>query len=270
MKIPIHLLLMVVALCTAATTHTPPRAAAQGGNVTVQGASEAVPGNLVVLVPLNVTGTRTTWNLNYPEAFEQFENENGKLFIAMPNRPISFSLLVIPNDVSLPIQNIRHTITPRAGPVAPEEPVAPVEPGEPEEPVAPEEPEEPTTPPVDPTTSPLYAITTTAYTAVIDPDKAKWAKQMQASFAYVADRAEAGEYATPELMLLDVGRANRGEIDMVGLEPWPEASRKAWAGFRAGIAAGLDKLEAEGRLTTPAAYVPHWRAIAAGLKKMAG
>lgn len=221
--------------------------------VTIQGASEARPGDLVVLVPVNIEETRVIWNLNYPETFEQFTYENNKLFLAMPNRTISFSLLVIPNDTSRPIQNLRHTIVPRDGPD---------EPGNPTDPPV-EEPGDEPTPGPDPKTSPLYAVTKQAYDLITAPDKTKWAGQMEDAFSLIAQQTEDGEFSDIESMILAVGKANRGETE--GFEPWPEDNRKLWNVFRASIASSLDTLKDSGKLETTKDYVLHWRAIAAGL-----
>ena len=201
---------------------------------TIQGKQIAKPGELIVLVPLNTEETRTVWNLNYPEQFEEYAEENGKLFAAMPNTRISFSLLIIPNDITLPIRNIRHTINPNGVP----------------------------DPEIDPT-SPLYQVTVDSLQTVTDPDKAKWARHMQEVFHLVADKIKAGEFQTVEEMMSFVGASNRGE----GFEAWPEESRQKWLVFRSNIANAFNKLEDEGQLRTIQDYWVHWKAIELGLKQ---
>lgn len=75
----------------------------------VTGPSVSLPGSLVVL-DSEVQDSRTIWMLNYPERFDQFREHEGKLFIAMPNEKIKFSLIVIPNDISQPLKIIPHVI----------------------------------------------------------------------------------------------------------------------------------------------------------------
>ncbi len=66
--------------------------------ITLKATAYAKPGNLVVLEPEAVKNARVVWNLNGPEKFTQWKEENGKLFLAMPAYQVSFSLIVIPTD----------------------------------------------------------------------------------------------------------------------------------------------------------------------------
>ncbi len=77
---------------------------------TVRGVEAATPGHLVILEPEGLEDCRSIWNLNFPNDFEQWREENGKLFLAMPSENVCFSLLIVPNDQNKPLRNIRYTL----------------------------------------------------------------------------------------------------------------------------------------------------------------
>ena len=213
--------------------------------VSISGQKEAPVGSLVVLTPEGVNDARSIWDINYPERFEEFQEENGKLFIAMPAETISFTLLVVPNDVNKPLRKIRHTIKPLGG--------SKPDPGKPPKEEG------------DFTSSPLYQTTITAYSKVSDTEKKKWAMQMSESFLHVANRVKDGVYSDVPSMMGEVQKANRGELG-IG-EKWSEESRKKWTEFRKSISDALDKLDQNGSLSSPKDYEFHWRAIASALRK---
>lgn len=241
----------LVSSAALAPTQPVPKLTESKVEASVRGAEQADVGSLVVLKPENVTDARTIWDINYPERFEEFAEENGKLFIAMPNETVSFTLLVVPNDVNQPLQKIRHTIEVGGGSIKPEEPTDP-----------------PKSPEGDWKSSPMVSVTKSAYQKVQDSEKTKWAKQMSNAFLYVADKVDEGAYTSTTAMMEDVRKANRGELG--DGETWPDTSRSKWVEFRAAIAAGLDTLEAQDQLKDIKSYAKHWRAIAYALKEEGG
>ena len=76
----------------------------------LQTGEKVKPGKLVCLELNSVEDSRWTWDIRYPVKFEEYQEENGKLFIAMPNVDVGVTLFVMPNDSSLPIRKIRTVI----------------------------------------------------------------------------------------------------------------------------------------------------------------
>ena len=78
----------------------------------VKSAIVAKTGSLVVIEPEKIANSRAVWNLNFPAEFSNWQESEGKLFLAMPAGRVSFSLIVIPNDNKKALQNIRYIIEP--------------------------------------------------------------------------------------------------------------------------------------------------------------
>jgi hypothetical protein len=219
----------------------------------IQGKEEAQPGTLVVLEPVEIKDARTVWDINYPERFEEYAEENQKLFIAMPNTPVSFTLLIVPNNVNEPLRKIRHVIVPSGELVDP----PPIDPP----PVDPP----PVDPGLDPTDSPLYEATRKAYKDITDDDKDKWAEQMAQGFLSVVDRIQNDQFSSWEEMMKYVVASNQGLLP--GQNPFPPESRQAWADFRSVINYEMLRLEDAGKLNRKDldTFIIHWLAIRQGL-----
>ncbi|MBF84032.1 MAG: hypothetical protein CL489_06090 [Acidobacteria bacterium] len=217
-------------------------ATAQGQSI--KGAETAKPGSLVVLTPVDADDVRTVWNLNYPEQFEEYAEENGKLFIAMPSKTISFSLLVIPNDTTLPIRNLRHTVSPSDAPVVP---------GPGPDPVVPKPPE------IDVTQSPIYQFVKNSFESIPDPNKRERAGKLAKSFGIICAQIKNKEITTVNDLLTDIREAN--------LKDWPEDSRQLWTSFRNGMARQFDTLEDAGELETVDDFYLHLKAIQVALEE---
>ncbi len=78
--------------------------------ITVKGVEKAKPGSLVVLSPDGTEDSRHSWDIRFPIKFDEYQEENGKLFIAMPKESVGVTLFVIPNDNGKQIRKIRYTI----------------------------------------------------------------------------------------------------------------------------------------------------------------
>ena len=76
----------------------------------LQTGAKVKPGKLVCLEPTTVEDSRWTWDIRYPVVFEEFQEENGKLFIAMPRADVGVTLFVIPDDVNIPPRKVRTVI----------------------------------------------------------------------------------------------------------------------------------------------------------------
>lgn len=210
---------------------------------TISGPRTAKPGDLVVLSPVDAENARTFWNLNSPESFDQFAEEGGKLFLAMPPQRISFSLFVIPNDTALPIRQIRHSIEPTAGGGGGgNPPTNPNEPGQPNPPPAVE--------------SPMAKVSAEAF-AKIDAAAKGPAMAVAAVFRDEADRIEAGRYQDVPLAMASLAERNSIALGV---------HRQAWQDWRLAIAKGLGELETAGKLPDVKSHAVHWRAIAEGLR----
>lgn len=76
----------------------------------LQTGAKVKPGKLVCLEPDSVDESRWTWDIRYPVKFEEYQEEGGKLFIAMPRADVGVTLFVMPNDPLAPIRKIRTVI----------------------------------------------------------------------------------------------------------------------------------------------------------------
>lgn len=215
----------------------------------IKGVEAAKPGQLIVLSPVDFDEARTLWLLNYPDEFEQWQTESGKLFLAMPNHRVSFTLIVTPNDVSKPLKQIRHTID--VAEVV--NPNPPIDKPTPDDPVAP--------PDESFKSSPLFESSRVAYRNVVDENKAEWAKQMADAFAHINRSIKDGKYSSIAKMMTDVAAANNGKLGLAGSKAWPDESRRKWVGFRDSVADRLIDLDLDGKLESPSDYVVHWEAI---------
>ena len=86
-------------------------------------------GDLVTIAPEGKGDSYPLWDVRYPPDFEQFAEENGKLFVAMPDRDVGITLTLIPLDFpkSPPIR-IRTVLKAKPGPDDDEEEKKPPKP----------------------------------------------------------------------------------------------------------------------------------------------
>lgn len=218
----------------------------------ITGPKTAKPGDLVTLAPVDVGESRTFWNLNSPESFEQFAEEGRKLFVAMPNQRISFSLFVIPNDTAQPIRQIRHVIEPAES--TPPVVTPPTQP-----PVTP-----PVTPPVNPPVtpppiveSPLKKISADGLATITNQEAKAKASEVANVYQAEADAIDAGKFADVQQMMMSLQEKNRAVLGEY---------RQLWEGWRLLVNKGLNDLKSNGKLPDVKSHAPHWRAIAEGLK----
>lgn len=220
-----------------------------GWSQSISGPKTAKPGDLVTLSPVDVGEARTFWNLNGPESFEQFAEEGRKLFIAMPNQRVSFSLFVIPNDTAQPIRQVRHVIEPAES--TPPVVTPPTQP-----PVV--------TPPINPPTqpppvvdSPLKKISADGLATITDAAAKSKAVEVAKVYQSEADAIDAGKFPDLASMMLSLQEKNRAVLS---------EHRQLWEGWRLMVNKGLNDLKAAGKLPDVKSHGPHWRAIAEGLK----
>lgn len=126
----------------------------------------------------------------------------------------------------------------------------------------------PVDPPGNVKDSPLYSVAKRAFAGVQDPDKERWGNQMSASFGYIAGEVKDKKFTSIEEMLERMRAAVRGELDIPGVDPFPDEVRKNWTGFREAVAIAFDALETDGKLKTVDDYWLHFRALEVALDEI--